>query len=155
MEKTIGGLGILDEIGRLSAKGETGRLRITTGMTEGELFFKNGQLVDARLGDLTAFNAINAVASIPDVSFTFNPAITPPAYSSMTPSERILLKDYFGIETVEPELSNDPEDGSWPNDNFPAQRVVPLNTVDGSDSAQLPDAQPITVDTALFETEES
>ena len=155
MEKPIRDHGILDEIGTIYSKGESGRLRITTGMTEGALFFKNGQLVAARLGNLTGFNAINAVASIPDASFTFNPAIAPPPESSMTPSERILLKDFFGIETVEPGQSRAPESGSWPNDNFPAEKVVPITDMEGAASVSGRDAQPTTASSSLLENEES
>jgi hypothetical protein len=45
---------------------------------------------------------VNALASIRDARFSFDPAVTPPSVSSMTPSERAVLKQFFGIEAVEP-----------------------------------------------------
>src|ERR1044071_6679980 len=98
--------GILDAIGMLSSERASGALRISTGLTEGALFFDRGQLVDARLGKLTGFQAINALASVPDAIFNFDPSIAPPAQSSITGSERLLLKDFFGIDTADPEQSH-------------------------------------------------
>lgn len=92
---------ILQLINTLSAKGESGRLDIVAGATEGELLFKNGKLVDARMGHLTGFQAINALASMRDARFHFDPSVTVPAYSSITLSERHVLKQFFGIETVD------------------------------------------------------
>jgi len=94
--------GILDFIGALSANGESGKLRIVAGATDGALLFNHGKLVDARVGHLTGFPAINAIASMPDARFSFDPSVVPPAFSSITPSERVVLKQFFGIETVDP-----------------------------------------------------
>lgn len=89
--------GILAAIGRLATLGATGRLEITAGSTDGAVLFDRGQLVDARMGRLNGFQAINALAFIPDASFDFNPTIVPPPQSSITANERKLLKDFFGI----------------------------------------------------------
>ncbi|HEU4769807.1 MAG TPA: hypothetical protein VFS77_20735 [Pyrinomonadaceae bacterium] len=94
--------GILDVIGRLALLGATGRLQISAGMTDGALFFDNGQLVDARLGRLSGFQAINALASVPDADYDFDPSSAPPLQSSITANERMLLKDFFGIEASQP-----------------------------------------------------
>src|SRR5215204_3005257 len=93
--------GILDYIGALSANGESGRLRIVAGATDGALLFNRGKLVDARVGHLTGFPAINAIAAMPDASFSFDPSVVPPAFSSITRSERVVLKQFFGIEAVD------------------------------------------------------
>jgi hypothetical protein len=121
--------GILDLISNLSSQGETGRLQITAGMTEGAFFFDKGQLVDARVGKLTGFQAINAVASIPDATFSFDPSIAPPVQSTITPSERILLKDFFGIDAVERGHGQDRDGLIWPDDNVVPEKVVPLSEV--------------------------
>ena len=92
---------ILELINTLFAQGESGRLDITAGATEGELLFKNGKVVDARMGHLTGFQAINAVASMPNARFDFHPSVAVPASSSITPSERHVLKQFFGIETAD------------------------------------------------------
>ena len=120
--------GILDVIRMLSSERVSGALQLSTGLTEGALFFDRGQLVDARLGKLTGFQAINALASVRDGSYNFDPAIAPPAQSSMTASERVLLKDFFGIETADPE-SGDAE-LNWSEDGSAPAQVVPLSSVE-------------------------
>ena len=94
---------ILDVIETLASNGETGQLEIVKGSTEAVFFFRNGKLLDARVGHLTGFQAINAVASMRDVHFNFDASVVPPLSSSITPSERVVLKQFFGIETVAPE----------------------------------------------------
>ena len=107
--KTLQDTGILDVIKILSANGANGRLDITAGATEGSVFFKDGQLVDARVGQLTGFPAVNAVASIRDARFNFDPSFVPPLVSSITPSERVVLKQFFGIETFNLNATQDDE----------------------------------------------
>ena len=126
--------GILDVIAMLSSQRASGRLQITTGMTEGALFFDQGQLVDAWLGKLTGFQAINALASVRDASYDFDPAISPPAQTSITANQRILLKDFFGIVTTDPE-SQPPHDAEliWTEDNSPPAQVVPLASLADQD----------------------
>lgn len=97
MQNGLHGDGLLDTIRSLSAQGASGRLQISTGTTNGALFFDRGQLVDARLANLSGFQAINAVASVPDASYSFDPTIPPPVRGSITANERILLRDFFGI----------------------------------------------------------
>jgi hypothetical protein len=98
--KTLHDRGILDVIKILASNGESGRLQMSAGKLEGAFFFRNGQLVDARVGHLTGFQAVNAVASMRDARFDFDPSVNPPLVSSITPSERVVLKQFFGIETV-------------------------------------------------------
>jgi hypothetical protein len=93
---------LVDVIRMLTSQGESGRLQITSGMTDGAVFVDGGQLIDARFGKLTGFQAINALASVQDVNFSFDPSIEPPTQSSITPSERVLLRDFFGIGEVVP-----------------------------------------------------
>jgi hypothetical protein len=106
--------GILDFIGELSANGESGKLRIVTGATSGALLFNKGKLVDARVGHLTGFPAINAIAAMPDARFSFDSSVVPPAFSTITPSERVVLKQFFGIETLDPRDDYEPAILSWP-----------------------------------------
>ena len=128
--------GILDEIRMLASQGETGKLQITAGMTEGALFFNKGQLVDARVGKLTGFQAINAVASIPDATFNFDPTIAPPVQSSIKANERLLLKDFFGIDAVERDEVHGHDGVIWPDDNDVPERVVPLTEVESSSTQE-------------------
>ena len=131
---------MLDVIGNLSSRGETGALQITTGMTEGAVFFDKGQIVDARLDKLSGFQAINALASIPDATFSFDRSIAPPVESSITANERILLNDFFGIGGLDREPHFIDATNS-PTDNLPAQ-VVPLSEVENRDNANVVHAQP-------------
>ena len=126
--------GILDVIAMLSSQRATGRLQITTGMTEGALFFDRGQLVNAWLGKLAGFQAINALASVRDASYDFDPTISLPPQSSITANERVLLKDFFGIATLDPE-SSPPHDADviWSEHNSPPAQVVPLATIEDQD----------------------
>lgn len=106
--KSLHSGGILDVIKILATNGESGKLDISVGKTEGAFFFKNGQLVDARVGHLTGFRAVNAVASMRDARFSFDPSITPPGVSSITPNERVVLRQFFGIETIDPDNVQEP-----------------------------------------------
>ncbi len=88
---------ILDAIRTLAASGETGSLQLQSGATQGDLFFRHGELVDARVGNLTGFPAVNAIAAMRDAAFSFDPSVAPPPLSSIRPSERVVLKQFFGI----------------------------------------------------------
>lgn len=103
IERPVGNRAILDVIQTISSNGESGRLALKTGMMNGAFFFRNGLLVDARVGNLTGFQAVNAAASMPDAALSFDPSIPPPPVSSITPSERIVLRQFFGIDTIAPE----------------------------------------------------
>jgi len=98
---------MLDFISTIAANRDSGRLNVVTGTTAGALLFNDGKLVDARLGNLTGFQAINALAAMPDVRYSFDPSVVPHEFSSITQSERVVLKQFFGIETVEPRADNE------------------------------------------------
>jgi hypothetical protein len=91
---------IFNSIHQITANGESGRLEVLAGAIQGELSFSEGNLVDARVGHLTGFPAINAVVAMRDARFSFDPSFTPLASSSITASERVVLKQFFGIETA-------------------------------------------------------
>ena len=121
--KTLRNGGILDVIKILSANGANGRLDIIAGTMEGAVFFKDGQLVDARVGHLTGFPAINAVASIRDARFNFDPTAIPPVASSITPSERIVLKQFFGVETMD--RNEAPDEVTIETSRIPVETLPP------------------------------
>jgi hypothetical protein len=91
---------ILNFIRNICANSESGRLEILAGAIQGELSFAEGKLVDARFGHLTGFRAVNAIAAMQDTPFSFDPSFTPIASGSITTSERVVLKQFFGIETA-------------------------------------------------------
>ncbi len=93
-------LNILNFIRTICANGQSGRLEILAGAIQGELSFAEGKLVDARFGHLTGFCAVNAIVAMQDARFSFDPAFAPIASSSITASERVVLKQFFGIETA-------------------------------------------------------
>ena len=94
---------ILDVIRTLAASGETGSLQLQSGAMQGDLFFRHGEVVDARVGNLTGFPAVNAIAAMREATFSFDPSVAPPPLSSIRPSERVVLKQFFGIHPVERE----------------------------------------------------
>ena len=99
---------ILDTISRISTNGESGRLEILAGATQAELSFLDGKLVDARVGHLKGFQAINAIASMRATRFSFDPTFDPLTSSSITASERLVLQKFFGIQTVAPKDYSEP-----------------------------------------------
>jgi hypothetical protein len=100
-EERVSGQGILKIVALIAAERASGGLTIVTGTTEGKLLFTDGNLVDARLGNLTGFQAINALAAIQDAEVEFDPSISTPIHGSMTSSERVVLKEFFGIDSVD------------------------------------------------------
>jgi hypothetical protein len=118
---------MLDMIRMLSSQGASGSLQINTGMTDGEVSFFRGQIVDARLGKMTGFQAINALASMRDITYNFEQALTPPTQTRITPNERMLLKNFFGIHPVEPDDEDVPLE-SWAEED--PRPVIPLSRVE-------------------------
>jgi uncharacterized protein DUF4388 len=148
MENRLHDPDILEVIRILSSQGVSGRLQITAGMTQGAVFFDRGEIVDARLGRLTGFQAINAIASVRDADFNFDASIAPPARSLITPNERMLLKDFFGIGAAcyePPHATEEPhftEEATGPHEVAPEQ-VVPLSEID--DRPTIRDADEVTL----------
>ena len=106
-EKLLHDQRILDLIWSLNANAASGALQITAGAMEGALSFSNGRLVDAQFGHLTGFQAINAVVAMPDAHVKFDPSVAPPPVSSIKPSERVVLKQFFGIEALDSRAYHD------------------------------------------------
>ena len=118
--------GILEVIKSITSNQESGRLEIVSSGARGTLLFTEGKLVDARLGSLSGFPAVNAAIALRDVEVSFD-HVTPASHlSSITPSERVVLKRFFGIEAAkmgEPAATAAPEI-DW---NPAPEPVVPLN----------------------------
>lgn len=145
-ENPVRDRGILEAIQTVSINGESGRLAMRTGTTEGVFFFNNGLLVDARVGNLTGFQAINAAASMPETSLSFDPSIAPPPVSSIRPNERVILKQFFGIDTIAPEETHEllmPEE--YDEVTLAVPSAAPSETVQASSnvaSVEVPSALP-------------
>lgn len=132
--------GILEVIKSITANHESGRLEISSPGTHGPgthasgrhgvLLFTDGKLVDARLESLSGFQAVNAAVALRDVEFSFDHVVPAPHAVSITPSERVVLKQFFGIEAaqmVEEPMSSVEPDPGW---NETPEQVVPLTEVE-------------------------
>lgn len=129
---------VLEVIKSITSNRESGRLEISsTGThgagphgsgTHGVLLFVEGKLVDARLESLSGFQAVNAAFSLRDVEFSFDHVVPAPQVVSITPSERVVLQRFFGIEAAEIEPSELAEtEAGW---NESPEQVVPLIDVE-------------------------
>src|SRR5215218_2747972 len=67
-----------DLVGILRHQRKSGRLLIEYPKGPATFFFQNGELIDARLNDLTSLQAICVALAQPDASFNFNPLILSP-----------------------------------------------------------------------------
>ncbi|HEY6244403.1 MAG TPA: hypothetical protein VIX17_10670 [Pyrinomonadaceae bacterium] len=128
--------GILRVIQSIALNRESGELEIISSRNVGTLRFSKGKLVDATLGMLSGFQAINAAISLRDVQLNFKPLTSAPRPSSIAPNERRVLQSFFGIEAadetdhvVEPPID-------W---NADPHQVVPLSEVDEVDPSDLQD----------------
>ena len=119
-------MSVLDLIKQITANHESGRLEINAAGTPGTLLFYEGKLVDARLGSLSGFQAVNAAVSLQDAEVSFDHVVPASHVSTITPSERIILSRFFGIEAADVEQAAEmPEpEKVW---NPAPEPVVPLS----------------------------
>ena len=122
-------LALLDWIKMISDNRETGRLKISAAATRGYLLFNEGKLVAARLGLLTGFRAVNAAVSLRGVQYSFDHSSSASTPSALTANERFVLKQFFGIETVEVQESAHNVAASEVDWDVTPSQVVPLSDV--------------------------
>lgn len=67
-----------DLIRRLRVQRKSGRLQVEYADGPGAFFFEDGQMVDARLGELRGVEALYAALALEGGSFNFNPLVRPP-----------------------------------------------------------------------------
>jgi hypothetical protein len=67
-----------DLIRRLRVQRKSGRLQVEYADGPGSFFFEEGQMVDARLGELRGVEALYAALALDGGSFNFNPLVRPP-----------------------------------------------------------------------------
>jgi hypothetical protein len=67
-----------DLIRRLRVQRKSGRLQVEYADGPGSFFFEEGQMVDARLGELRGVEALYAALALEGGSFNFNPLVRPP-----------------------------------------------------------------------------
>jgi Domain of unknown function (DUF4388) len=118
---------VLDVIQNITSNHESGRLEIDACGTPGTFLFNEGKLVHASLGSLKGFPAVNAVVALRDVQFSFD-HVTPASHlSTISKTERVVLKRFFGIEVAEMEEAHDTVEPDW---NPAPEPVVPLTAVE-------------------------
>jgi Domain of unknown function (DUF4388) len=84
-----------DLVGILRHQCKTGRLLIEYPKGPATFFFQNGELVDARLNDLTGLQAICVALAQPEAAFNFNPLIKV-TRRSVEPSLQRVVSELFG-----------------------------------------------------------
>jgi len=84
-----------DLVGILRHQQKSGRLLIEYSKGPATFFFQNGELIDARMNDLTGLQAICVALAQPDASFNFNPLILSPR-RTIDPSLHRAVSELFG-----------------------------------------------------------
>lgn len=84
-----------DLIGILRHQRKSGRLLIEYPKGPATFFFQNGELIDARMNELTGLQAICVALAQPEASFNFNPLIQSPR-RSIDPSMQRAVSELFG-----------------------------------------------------------
>ncbi|MEN3326610.1 MAG: hypothetical protein V7638_1417 [Acidobacteriota bacterium] len=84
-----------DLVGILRHQRKSGRLLIEYPKGPATFFFQNGELIDARLNELTGLQAICVALAQPEASFNFNPLIQS-SRRSIEPSYRRAVAELFG-----------------------------------------------------------
>jgi len=137
--------GIRDVIKSITSNRESGRLEINSSGTFGTLLFNEGKLVDARLGSLNGFQAVNAAVALREVQFSFDHVMPASHSSTITPNERVVLKRFFGIEAAEMEQPGDKGEPN-PDWNTTPEQVVPLTEVEEIPQTDLEDTPTVEVE---------
>jgi TonB family protein len=99
---------LLDAIAAITSRHESGRLQFTASGSRGAFFFLEGKLVAAHMGPLSGFAAVNLAVSMGEGNLNFDSSIQPAASTFTAINERVLLRERFGIETVDLEPVEDP-----------------------------------------------
>src|SRR5262245_60279701 len=84
-----------DLVGILRHQRKSGRLLIEYAKGPATFFFQNGELIDARMNELTGLQAICVALAQPEASFNFNPLIQGPR-RSIDPALDRAVAEMFG-----------------------------------------------------------
>lgn len=84
-----------DLVGILRHQRKSGRLLIEYPKGPATFFFQNGELIDARMNELSGLQAICVALAQPEASFNFNPLIQSPR-RSIDPSLQRAVSELFG-----------------------------------------------------------
>ena len=89
-----------DVFGILRHQRKTGRLLIDYPASPCAFFFKDGELVDARMGAMEGLQAILLATNMPDSPFNFNPLIQPSEHSVNNSLRKLALGMIGGAWTT-------------------------------------------------------
>ncbi|MBA2340130.1 MAG: DUF4388 domain-containing protein [Pyrinomonadaceae bacterium] len=97
-----------DLVGILRHQRKTGRLLIEYPVGPSSFFFKDGELVDVQLGELSGIQAVCIAISQPNASFNFNPLVLPSAQSIDNSLQKVVtqLLDCWDDETPATEVKS-------------------------------------------------
>jgi hypothetical protein len=92
-----------DLVGILRHQRKTGRLLIEYPKGPASFYFRDGELVDAQLNNLSGLQAVCVAVAQPASSFNFNPLINPPKRSIENSMQRVVSEllgcwDEYGLE---------------------------------------------------------
>lgn len=91
----LGNYPLSDLIGILRHQRKSGRLTIEYAIGPASFFFQDGELVDAKLNELSGLQAICVAVAQPEAAFNFNPLIKPPRRSIEKEHQRV-VSELFG-----------------------------------------------------------
>jgi hypothetical protein len=100
---------------------ETGRLQIDFESVPGIFHFKDGRLINARVGPFEGFSAVNLAFSLSEASFHFDALETAPEVTINDPNERLMLSRLLGFP-----LADDDDFDS--GESIPSRLSPPANT---------------------------
>ena len=98
-----------DVFGILRHQRKTGRLLIEYPAAACAFFFKDGELVDARMGAMEGLQAVLLATNMPDSPFNFNPLIQPSAHSVNNSLRKLALEMIGGCLDDEVILNSEAE----------------------------------------------
>ncbi|NOZ77917.1 MAG: DUF4388 domain-containing protein [Acidobacteria bacterium] len=75
LQGSLSELSLPDVIQLVAVSGKTGAFHVTRGDTEGEIYLTNGQITDARVGDLRGEHAVYEMAIWSEGDFRFEPGV--------------------------------------------------------------------------------
>lgn len=112
-----------DLVGILRHQRKSGRLLIEYPKGPATFFFQNGELIDARMNELSGLQAICVALAQPEASFNFNPLIQSPR-RSIDPSLQRAVSELFGCWDestlqIESEATSIEEPAALPPANTP------------------------------------
>ena len=101
-----------DLIGILRHQRKSGRLLIEFAKGPATFFFQNGELIDARMNELSGLQAIVVAMAQPEAAFNFNPLIQSSKRSIEPSLQRVVSSEPLPVVVAQ----NDPAPGPAPGD---------------------------------------